>query len=347
MSVHYGSYLQLDTLLNSQDLKSQKETSFAFDEHLFIITHQSIELWFKQYLFELKEVVAVFSQNALTSNHLGDVKNKLRRLVRIQKVLLQSMEVLETMTPMDFLEFRDFLIPASGFQSIQFKEIDILCGKRFSSDDYHLSALKESERSHLLDIQKQPSLSSLVQKWLERMPFLDTEHFDFMNAYQTQLETLYTREKQLSDKQAVQDQSQINRMKTLKNDFESLFDEDKFKTNHLTSPVSFSRGAMLSAIFIYLYRDHVPFDLPFEVLTLLVDIDENWIKWRMAHLQLVQRTIGMKMGTGGSGGAAFLQKSLTESRCFPDLIAVPSFLVSRQDMPKLPDQLINEMARAL
>ena len=116
----YGSYLRLEQLL---DLQHAQSDPAHHDELLFIVMHQVYELWFKQILHELDEVIRLLDEDdVLEANRL------LRRCIEIQRLLIQQLTVLESMTPNDFLGFRDHLRPASGFQSAQFRAIEFLSG---------------------------------------------------------------------------------------------------------------------------------------------------------------------------------------------------------------------------
>ena len=126
--IYYSDYLQLEKILGAQELESSKVGSPAHDEMLFIITHQAYELWFKQIVFELESVIDVFDDPQVEDKKMATAIHRLERIKQIQKVLIQQIDVIETMTPLDFLEFRDLLTPASGFQSIQFKQIEIMLG---------------------------------------------------------------------------------------------------------------------------------------------------------------------------------------------------------------------------
>ena len=119
--VYYWSYLHLDELLSAQEPLSDPA---AHDELLFIVVHQAFELWFKQILFELDAVLDVMGQEVVAEKDMGEVVARLARITKVQRLLTDQIEVLETMTPLDFLEFRDVLIPASGFQSVQFRLIE-------------------------------------------------------------------------------------------------------------------------------------------------------------------------------------------------------------------------------
>lgn len=110
--VNYQQYLQLDKVVNAQTLVSEKYTNSAHDEMLFIIVHQTYELWFKQILFELDSVIKTFSQNKIPESEMSSTVSKLNRIVEIQRLINGQIDVLETMTPLDFLEFRDYLYPA-------------------------------------------------------------------------------------------------------------------------------------------------------------------------------------------------------------------------------------------
>ena len=128
--LYYGDYLQLGKLLGAQDLESTKAGETVHDEMLFIIVHQSYELWFKQVLWELDSVADIFDDNVVPERAMGTAIARLRRIHAIQGLLIETIGVLETMTPLDFLDFRDYLFPASGFQSAQFRLVENKLGLR-------------------------------------------------------------------------------------------------------------------------------------------------------------------------------------------------------------------------
>ena len=127
--MHYSDYLQLDKILNAQFPESGKKEP-AHDEMLFIVIHQAYELWFKQILYEVDSVIDIMQKPSLNDNspELQIIVHRLSRVVTILKLLVQQIDVMETMTPMDFLDFRDLLRPASGFQSWQFKTLEAKLG---------------------------------------------------------------------------------------------------------------------------------------------------------------------------------------------------------------------------
>ena len=124
----YADHLNLERLLACQERRSEMAGRPAHDEMLFIIVHQAYELWFKQILFELDAVQEVFSGPVVDDRGIGKAVHGLKRIVEIQKLLIGQLDVLETMTPLDFLDFRDLLVPASGFQSVQFRLIETRLG---------------------------------------------------------------------------------------------------------------------------------------------------------------------------------------------------------------------------
>src|ERR1700761_5416948 len=169
--VYYGEYLQLDTILNAQAPESTKEGIRADDEMLFIIIHQAYELWFKQILHELEIVRSIFKQPNI-HNNAPDIYNSVHRLKRICGILevaVMQMGILETMTPLDFLDFRDLLRPASGFQSIQFKMIEASLGLQYDQrhgKSYYLSQLTSADVERVKKAEHEESLLKLINQWL-------------------------------------------------------------------------------------------------------------------------------------------------------------------------------------
>jgi tryptophan 2,3-dioxygenase len=151
----YGSYLRLAELLDNQRLESDPP---AHDELLFITIHQVYELWFKQLLHE-----ATAARDAMVYHGDGDdrlwwARHLLSRMHVIERVLVQQIDVLETMTPQDFLEFRQRLAPASGFQSVQFRELEFLSGHKDATFVRRFQGLTDTERSRLHRRLEEPTL---------------------------------------------------------------------------------------------------------------------------------------------------------------------------------------------
>ena len=173
--IHYNDYLQLDKILNAQSPESFKKDLPAHDEMLFIIVHQTYELWFHQLHFETDSILKIMSQPALNDNspELQTVVHRLNRMITILRVLIHQVDVMETMTPMDFLDFRDMLRPASGFQSWQFKELEAKLGLKMAhrhGKEYYISQLRKEHIDIIKKAETDKSLLQLMNNWLERMP---------------------------------------------------------------------------------------------------------------------------------------------------------------------------------
>ena len=355
--IYYGDYLQLSKLLDSQLPLSRKyadkDNGESHDEMLFIVVHQVYELWFKQILHDLNSILDVFKQNFVAENELSAIVQKLERIKKIQTLLIGQFDVLETMTPMDFLEFRDLLIPASGFQSVQFREIEIKLGlhtkDRHSVDrEFFLGRLSEQDRKSLVEVESSPTLLKCLEQWLERIPFTQMENFNFWDEYKKSIEALLSDDKEtimansasLSEKQK---NIQLENLELTKETFASLFDSKKHDELINNNQRKLSQRAMLNALFILLYRHESMLSLPFQLLTSMMDIDENFTTWRYRHALLAQRMLGTKIGTGGSSGHLYLKRAADNNRVFIDLFNLSTFLLPKSRLPKLPENVSKRM----
>ena len=333
--VYYSDYLQLNKILTAQQPESAKEGTKADDEMLFIIIHQTYELWFKQILHELTIVREIFSQSNI-HNNTPDIYNSVHRLKRIcsiMQVAVSQMGVLETMTPLDFLDFRDLLRPASGFQSIQFKMIEATLGlsyeQRFGKQ-YYLSQLNPADVKKVQDMEHEKSLLTLINGWLERMPYVKNKDYWEGNA-----ETSFWKVYRDAYESSLMEIEQPNLWV-----FDSIFIDDA----NYPAGRSLSADASRNALFIMLYRDHPLLQLPFELLSTLLEIDEAISMWRHRHIHMVQRTIGKRVGTGGSTGAEYLRGAADSHYVFKELAELTSFLLPRHMLPKLPGKVIHELS---
>ena len=341
---YYGSYLAVEKLLGLQAPLSLVEGKLhAHDEMLFIIVHQTYELWFKQILHELRACCEVLQQPSADDNgpDMNVVVHRLRRIVEIWKLLNQQVDVLETMTPLDFLDFRSSLEGASGFQSTQFRQIEATLGlrmeNRFRPDYYkhtEMGGFNQADYDVIVEAEKATTLLKLVEQWLVRMPFFqdsfwqgwtdshrgdgggDPEQSVFWDRYRK----LYA--SSLSERDE-------------KEDLLAKFDQTFFKTG----AGDFSPASLRAALFIMLYRDEPLFRLPFALLNTLIEIDEQLGNFRYRHLQMVRRMIGTRIGTGGSSGEQYLQGAVNKNYIFKDLAGIITFLIERRNLPQLPRRL--------
>ncbi|MBA3296426.1 MAG: tryptophan 2,3-dioxygenase [Acidobacteria bacterium] len=252
-AVTYASYLEVDRLL---ELQRPRSDGPEHDELLFIVIHQVYELWFKELLHELDRVI-----HLLTEGDAVRAQHTFKRILTILKVLVAQVDILETMTPLEFLTFRNRLAAASGFQSDQFRQIEFVLGgksrtaiERFDDDSRARAAL-ESRWSA-------PTLWDAFLRHLKREGYAIPE-------------------------------SQLSR--------------------DVTAPVEPSPE--IQQVLIEIYRRDPKTS---ELCERLVDLDEGIQEWRYRHVKMVERTIGMKPGTGGSAGAQYLRSTLAKP-AFPDL----------------------------
>ena len=348
----YGSYLQLDRILHSQTLKSSETGKTVHDEMLFIIIHQTYELWFKQILHELDSVLDMFRGNYVQEENFGIVVARFDCIIEIQKLLASQISILETMTPMDFLEFCDLLTPSSGFQSVQFRLIENKLGMRvedriqYGKQRYN-QFLDEADAECVLKSENEPSLFELLENWLERTPFLQMDEFNFWESYQSAVKDMVANDiAQIQSNTQFDDETINNSLKQyeiIKRTYKALFDEDEYKKLQKDGHRRLSQKATLGALFIQLYRDEPITQLPHRLLTQLVNMDQLFTSWRNRHRLLVFRMIGVKIGTGGSAGHAYLKKTAEKHSVFRDIANLSTYIIPRSSLPELPAKLKKDL----
>lgn len=342
--VYYGDYLRLDKLLDAQQPHSVRYGDEAHDEMLFIIVHQVYELWFKQVLHELRSIYREFKQPKLDDKALYLVAHRLRRILTIQDLMNDQVGVIETMTPQEFLEFRDILVPASGFQSVQFKEMEIILGltrgKRIAFDQQSFfNRLNAEDRNYLEELEQQPSLFDRVDDWLARMPFLQFEDFSFWEVYQQAVQKSLDQDEKIIRANATDEeqlQAELQGLQANRDNFAALFDNERYIELQKDDRVRLSQRAMLSALFITQYREEPAFNLAWQVITSLAEMDEKLTIWRYKHAMMVQRMLGTKIGTGGSSGHDYLRRTTEQNRVFKDFFAMSTYLLPKSTLPELP-----------
>jgi tryptophan 2,3-dioxygenase len=234
----YGSYLRIPELL-----ELQQGLTDAHDELLFIVVHQAYELWFKVLIHELEA-----ARDAIQRDELRTARHYLARVKVVEALMVEQVGVLETMAPQDFLTFRSELAPASGFQSVQFREVEYLSGLK---DRGYVKTLADEPGARLRLERRlaEPSLADAFAELLARRGLTVTD----------------------------------------------------------------------------LYRDGTRHADVLDLAEALLDHDEGFRIWRIRHVEMVERQIGDKPGTGGSTGVKYLQSTLSK-RFFPELWQVRSQL---------------------
>jgi tryptophan 2,3-dioxygenase len=224
---------------------------------------------------------------------------------------------METMTAQDFLSFRDLLRPASGFQSWQFKELEAKLGLKYAhrhGQEYYISQLRPEQVDRIRQAESAQSLLQLLNTWLERMPFLDQEAADFWPAYRNAFqESLSTEEQSAAE------------------GFENIFTLER--EGRTLSP-----RACRAALFIMLHRGYPLLHLPYRLLNVLLEIDSQLSLWRYRHMNMVQRIIGIRMGTGGSTGRDYLKGAADKHYIFREIAELTSFLVTSAKVPALSEE---------
>lgn len=349
---YYRDYLQLDKILTAQDPVSARYGQGAHDEMLFIVVHQAYELWFKQILFELDSVITLFNAPKVAEHDVARALHRVQRVNAICGLLLQQIDVLETMTPLDFADFRDYLHPASGFQSLQFRILEIRLGLReakrlnIGRDRFH-SRLDDRDRAAVEEAAQQPKLLDLVEAWLQRTPFTSYGSFSFWKEYRSAVEAMYAREREwlidYSGGEGSTIEDQLAQIENNKEQFLALFDAKKFAELQEAGAFTMSIEALQAALFISVYRDQPLLFTPFSLLQALVDMDEKLALWRYRHALMVSRMIGSKTGTGGSAGHSYLVQTSMKHKVFSDLLAINSFILPTSEHPPLPQEVLKDL----
>jgi tryptophan 2,3-dioxygenase len=217
------------------------------------------------------------------------------------------------------LEFRDLLRPASGFQSVQFKELESLLGLKMEQrhgQSYYTSQLNNKDLEHIKNASANTSILTLIDGWLSRMPFFDNvtigSEGDFWKTYRSIYEGTLREEE-----------------KGNMTHFDQMFFEEK-------EGATLSLGARRSAMLISLYRDMPLFQNAYRIINHLLDIDELMATWRWRHMNMVHRMIGMRSGTGGSTGKGYLREAAMKHYIFNGFAELNSYMVNRTLLPELP-----------
>jgi tryptophan 2,3-dioxygenase len=331
--VYYSDYLQLDKILNAQFPESDKKGVEAHDEMLFIVTHQAYELWFKQVLYELNSIIELLRAPEVNDNEptMQMVVHRTERIITILRLLVDQINVMETMTSLDFLDFRDLLRPASGFQSVQWKEVEARLGLRFEDrhgKGYYTSQLKDADVNHVKHTEQEPSLLDLLNGWLERMPYLD-QNAGWRTDFDTPENHPFWKEYRSAYGNSLLDIERSNL---------ELFDALLFGKNE-NPKRRLSAKACRSSLFIILYRGYPLLQMPYRFVNGLLEIDELMATWRTRHMNMVHRMIGARVGTGNSTGRAYLKAALDKHYIFSELAELNGLLLERRNLPHLPDSV--------
>lgn len=347
-SIHYSSYLGLDKILDAQHPRSAALGKEAHEETLFIIIHQVYELWFKQILHEVDSVMKMFQSDHVDERSIDIAVSRLERVNEILKLLIQQVKILETMTPLDFLDFRGYLFPASGFQSFQFRKLEVMLGlkmeKRISYTPYaYYREFSESQQQEITQLENQWSLFDMLQSWLERTPFLQMGGFDFKSKYMQAVSNMLERERDaIRNSDYLSEHEKSMRLKMngdTDNYFANIFNPDFHATQIAEGKMRLSYQAAMAALLIHLYGNEPLLQLPCRLLNTVTEMDELLTNWRYRHAQMVMRMLGRKSGTGGSSGHEYLMETVKKHQIFIDFHNISTLLIPRSELPVLPNEI--------
>ena len=257
----YGDYLKLDQLLTAQAPVSQ-----AHDELLFIIQHQTSELWMRLAIHETNT-----ARTAIRDDNLPQAFKMLSRVSRIFEQLNSAWDVLRTMTPSDYTTFRDSLGQSSGFQSHQYRQIEYMLGNR--------------NKAMLRPHEHHPDVLSLLQK-------------------EMQVPSIYDEVLRLLARNGLSLPADV-----LERDVSQMHEDS---------------DAIVEAWKV-VYENPEKYWSLYELGEKLVDLEDYFRRWRFNHVTTVERVIGFKRGTGGTGGVSYLRRML-DVTLFPELWRVRTVL---------------------
>lgn len=348
----YWDYLQLEQLLSLQGGLEGDETQLMPDELHFIIVHQVFELWFKLILRELRLARDHLAAPRVPEERVPYVVHHLRRVNQILRLAVDQFQVMETLTPQDFLAFRDKLVPASGFQSYQMRELELVLGLteearprpgKFLPLD-HIRTLAqgspggEAAWGRVRGASEELTLRAALHAWLYRTPIQgsspdepgDTENVGrFVDAYLSAIGAQHARQAERLGRSLGEDQSSRS--------FESATALARafFHAEDVPEPARPKlRRVRAALVFIESYRELPLLAWPRLLVDTVVELEELLVLWRTRHARMVERVIGRRVGTGGSAGVDYLDET-TRVRIFTELWTVRTLLLPKEALPSL------------
>ncbi len=351
---NYWEYIRVEELLALQSGLERDESKLTNDEVLFVTVHQVFELWFKLILRELHALRDFFKRERVEEQALANAARSIRRVITILKSAVKHFEVVETLTTREYLGFRNKLMPASGFQSAQLRQIEIVLGLSDEEriplgpgEDY-LDALRAHDGSEsvamrqvLAERRGGPNLLEAVENWLHRTPIdgvgpngsgsravVDR----FVEAYvaASAREVDETLAYALARAQRPEDRQRL----------ESRYAAEKAAIRGFLAPSEREGGERrrrirAATLFILSYRELPLLAWPREVLDGLVELEQALLVFRQRHARMVERVIGRRTGTGGSSGVDYLDSTALAYRIFKDLWAARTYQIRRVANPEL------------
>lgn len=346
---NYWDYIRVEELLGLQGGLAADDSGIANEEVLFVVVHQVYELWFKLVLRELTAARDLFMAPDVAEQELSGAVTRMRRIVTILRVAVQHFEVVETLGTREYLAFRDKLFPASGFQSAQLRQIEILLGLQederipLGPPGSHMQALNDPTglpspaRARVeRQLADRPSLREALEAWLARTPIEGAAHDapDAGARLQRFIARFLAAHARHID--AARDHAQSVTTKTDSAErLAAMYEREKAGVRDFLAPGTTPdqqrrhrvRAAML---FIETYRDLPLLSWPREILAAVIELEQAFVLFRQRHARMVERVIGRRTGTGGSAGVEYLDQTALVYRVFRDLWAVRTMLLPRE-----------------
>ncbi len=352
MSTTYWDYIRVEDLLRLQGGLEDDESDLSNHEVVFITVHQVFELWFKLVLRELRSLRDLFDQDRVPEEAMASAARSLDRITRIFRIANEHWQVVESLNTRDYLDFRDKLFPASGFQSAQMREIEILLGLGedervgLGEKGKWLEALKHldgGDSSALARVKAAladtPSLKRAVDEWLYRTPIRGSQPGvegdeavvrafieDYLASVRRMIES--TVEARV-DTRLSEEEKQTIRARYEK--------EIEAAEAWLAPSDDRTRRIRAAILFIESYRKLPLLSWPREILDRLVETEQSMLIFRQRHARMVERIIGRRVGTGGSSGVQYLDETAVLYRVFKDLWAARTYLLPEGELPALAD----------
>lgn len=350
---NYTDYLHIEDLLGLQGGLDDNESELIPDELLFIVVHQALELWFKIVLRELRLARDHLSVEEVPEESVPHVVHHLRRVNRVFELAIEHFKVMETLTPQDFLGFREKISPASGFQSAQMREMEILLGidssrrLKYGKVDpvEHLKDLAEKSKggkqgwARVQDTLNESSLQNALRDWLYRTPIHGSQPGDDGDAevVDTFIERYLVQFGVLMDRQCARLLKDLPEAGHVPERFAQSKASAREYLMALEVPAEQRERAKrvrAGLLFIESYRTLPLLAWPRTLIDTVVELEELTLIWRHRHARMVERMIGRRVGTGGSSGVDYLDKT-TKIRIFTDLWAVRTVLLPAEVLPEL------------
>jgi len=350
MATTYWDYIRVEELLDLQSGLEEDESRLSDHEVLFITVHQVFELWFKLVLRELTSLRNVLARNPVPESGIARACAHLERMTRIFRSSVHHWEVIESLGTRDYLDFRDKLFPASGFQSAQLREMEILLGLQdderigMGADGKVLEALKDPAGSPSPSLERverrladTPTLLGALGDWLWRTPIRGSrpgEEGDeaavggFLEEYLVAFEGAGQRTAEMAIAAGAPDPAAMaERYRKELGEARAFFLCEDARQSRIRAAV----------LFIESYRDLPLLAWPRQLLSRLVEFEQAMVIFRQRHARMVERIIGRRIGTGGSSGVNYLDQSALSYRIFKDLWTVRTFQIRADALPPIGD----------